>query len=83
MSMNSKHLESARKLNRKLGKILKARRILKGLSQDQLAMGSKLSLNFVIKTEEGRGRLTMDDLMKLNKVLKYKTLADLFEEAGL
>jgi len=81
--MNSKNRESARKLNRRLGKILRARRISKGLSKSDAAMGSKLSLQFIEGVERGEARLTLDDLVILNKVLKYKRLSDLFEEAGL
>lgn len=66
----------------KLGSLLKARRLATGLSQVQVATSAQLSLKFLAQVEQGAGRLTLDDLVKLGKVLKY-SLTDLFKDAGL
>lgn len=70
------------KVNQRLGKLLKAKRISMGLSLPELAKGSNLSFEFVAKVEQGKGWLNLDDLVMLNKALKI-SLADLFKEAGL
>lgn len=82
MNMNSKtnHSESALKAKR-LGKVIQARRISKGLSKADLAKGSKLSLAVIDRVERGEG-LNLDDLVMISKALKT-SLAELFEEAGL
>ena len=83
MNMNSKtnHSESALKSAKRLGKVIQARRISKGLSLADLAMGSKLLLDMITRMERGEG-LSLDNLVMISKVLKC-SLADLFIEAGV
>ena len=81
MNINSNHSESTLKSARRLGKVIQARRISKGLSPSDLAKGSKLSLDVIDGVERGEG-LNLDTLVMIAKALKI-TLADLFIEAGL
>lgn len=66
---------------KRLGKVIQARRISKGLSKAEVAMGSKLQLAVIDGVERGE-RLTLDTLVMISKALKI-TLTDLFREAGL
>lgn len=65
-------------LLQKFGESLKEARLDRGLSQEQLAMKSKLSRNFIGMLERGERNITILSADKLAKVLglKIKDLLD-------
>jgi len=60
-------------LLKSFGRRLKQERLDAGLSQEQLAMKSKLSRNFIGMLERGERNITILSIDKIAKVLKVKS----------
>src|SRR5688572_11186033 len=74
--------DSAAKLQRQLGDIVRAERQARKLTQQELAFEAELSLTYVGEIERGQRMVSIDTLLRVARALDF-TAAQLLEKAGI
>ena len=74
--------DSAAKLQRQLGNIVRAERQARKLTQQKLAFDAGLSLTYVGEIERGQRMVSIDTLLRVARALDL-TAAQLLEKAGI
>lgn len=65
-------MEENNLLNNKFGQRLRATRLEKGISQDELALISNLSRSYVCKLDRGKGNISLKVLYQLAEALEVQ-----------
>ncbi len=74
--------DRAAKLQRQFGTTVRTERKARGLTQQELAFGSDLSLTYIGEIERGQRMVSLDTLERVAGALNY-TGAQLLTKAGL
>jgi transcriptional regulator with XRE-family HTH domain len=74
--------DSAAKLQRQLGNIVRAERQARKFTQQKLAFEAGLSLTYVGEIERGQRMVSVDTLLRVARALDL-TAAQLLEKAGI
>lgn len=72
----------ATKHRKLLGEAIRAKRLARNLTQEQLAERADLSLNFIGNVERGEQALSLDSLVRIAAALKM-TVEELTRSAGI
>jgi transcriptional regulator with XRE-family HTH domain len=74
--------DRAAKLQRQFGATLRAERVARHLTQQQLAFEAELSLTYIGEIERGQRMVSLDTLQRLASALKL-TASELLTKSGI